>query len=170
MRRIMVMGRCGAGKSTLARVLAERLGIKAHHLDQLSFAAGWVQKPAYDWHPKLEAIVAQDHWVIDGNDSATLSMRLARADSVIFLDFGRWRCLWQVLRRISTHHGRTRPDMAPDCPERLNLPFLIYVLTWDGSPRRKNLVHLVGHEDKIIRLTSPKEVATWLEKLESSAP
>ena len=165
MQRIMIVGPCGSGKSTLAARLGEQLGIASYHLDQLSFAPGWVELPDAEWRPKLERIVATQAWVIDGNDAATMPLRLERADTIVFLDFSPARCVWRVVKRVVSHWGRTRADMAPECPERLNIAFLIYVATWNRAPRRRIEAQLAGAEDRIVRLGSPRALEEWLASL-----
>ena len=165
MNRIMIVGPCGSGKSTLAVRLRRMLGIASYHLDQLSFAANWVERPEEEWRSQLERIVASERWIIDGNDAGTMPIRLARADTVLFLDFAPARCVWRVLKRVATHRGATRPDMAPDCPERLSLSFLFYVATWNGSPRKRVETQLSGSEGKIVTVKDPKSLEGWLSTL-----
>lgn len=165
MQRIMVIGPCGSGKSTLARRLGERLGIPAYHLDKIMWSAGWIEREEREWSPELDAIVARDRWVIDGNDSNTMAVRLERADKVVYLDFAPWRCLWRVLVRIATMRGETRPDMAEDCPERLDFGFLWYVATWHRKPRRRTEATLAGFKHKIVRLRTPSALERWMDSL-----
>lgn len=167
MQRIMVMGPCGAGKSTFAIQLGNRLGIETFHLDKLSFAPGWVEMPETDWLPALEKIVASERWIIDGNDTSTMDLRLDRADTIIFLDFPSWLCTWRVLKRVITLNGKVRPDMAPGCPERFDLEFLLYVFTWRQKQRHRVLARLQGHENKLAVLRAPKELAAFLENLDA---
>ena len=61
--------------------------------------------------------------------AATLDLRLPRADTVIWFDYPRLRCLRQIAWRIATTYGRVRPDLAPGCPEQIDWEFLRFV--WD---------------------------------------
>ena len=160
--RIMVVGPSGGGKSTAAVRIGTALDLPVHHLDRLTFAPGWIEKPEADWIDELEAIVATDAWVIDGNDSSTMNRRLARADAIVFIDTPPLRRLVNVLRRNLAYRGTTRPDMAPGNPERLNLEFLSYVARWDHGPRRKVEAKLAGHEDRIVRLKTPHALDDWI--------
>jgi adenylate kinase family enzyme len=127
MQRILVMGPSGAGKSTLARELGRRLGIDVVHLDMLHFTAGWVEvDPSWE-ETRLREIVAGERWIIDGNYRRLLDIRLPRSDTVIFLDFPRRTSYWRVLKRLVRHVGRTRPDMAPGCPERIDWEFVKWI-------------------------------------------
>lgn len=127
--RILIIGCCGSGKSTLARQLGERLGLPVVHLDQLFWRPGWVGTPTEEFDSLLARELTKARWIMDGNYGRTLPMRLSFADRVIFLDFSRWRCMWGVVKRIAQNYGKTREDMGPGCPERIDLPFLQY--TWN---------------------------------------
>ena len=158
MRRIMIVGPCGSGKSTLAARLGELLSIPSYHLDSMAWRSGWVEREPDEWLPELEEVVARDSWIIDGKDSGTMPLRLARADTVVSLDFHPARCVWRVLKRIGVHRGRTRPDMASGCPERLDLSFLLYVATWNKGPRRKIEAALEQADGRVVSLRSPREL------------
>ncbi len=102
MRRIVIVGPPGPGKSTLARQLAPILGIEASHLDRLYWQPGWVARLWTEFAAKQRALVGAERWLIDGNDPATVDLRLAEADTIIFLDLPRHLCLWGVIaRRLS---------------------------------------------------------------------
>ncbi|MGB7369794.1 MAG: topology modulation protein [Erythrobacter sp.] len=164
-KRIMILGPCGSGKSTLALRLASLLGIAPVHLDQLAFAPGWVERSQADWLPDLQRILALDTWIIDGNDAGTMPLRLGRADTVVFLDFPPILCLWRVVKRIVANRGRTRSDMAPGCPERLDLSFLYYVATWNRGPRRRVEEKLAQANPMIVRFATPRALEDWLRSL-----
>ena len=136
MKRVLVIGSGGAGKSTFARRLGERLGLPVIHLDRIYWRAGWVEPPKDEWRRKVEELCAGDEWVMDGNYSGTLDVRLAACDTVIFLDLPRTVCTWRIVKRALTYRGASRPDMAEGCREQLNKDFLIFLLwVWD-YPRR----------------------------------
>jgi len=161
MRRVMIIGPCGSGKSTLARELAPRMGLPLVHMDQLGWQAGWVETPKPELGARLAEAVAQDEWLIEGNYGSTLAPRLARADTVIYLDFPIRLCLWRLMRRIVTHRGRSRPDMPDGCPERFDAAFFWYVLHWNSGPRVRTEARLKGYTGRIVRLASPRALAEW---------
>lgn len=165
MQRVLVIGPCGAGKSTLSTALAARLKLPLYHMDQLNWKPGWVVGSVEDLKRKLAEIVATDRWLIDGNYGGTLADRLERADTVIYLDFPIRLCVARLLRRIWTYRGRSRPDMTPDCPERFDLAFLFYLMRWNSGPRPRTEQRLKGFEDKLIRLPSPEALQRWLDQL-----
>ncbi len=167
MQRVLVIGPCGAGKSTLARTLAERLDLPLFHLDQIHWKPGWVEGSSDELRARVRSIVATDRWLIDGNYGGTMDERLPRADTIIYLDFAIPLCLWRITRRIHAYHGRSRPDMTENCPERFDPSFFLYLATWNFGPRRHTEAHLNGHQHKVIRLRTPKALAQWLASVEA---
>ncbi|AOL94802.1 AAA family ATPase [Porphyrobacter sp. LM 6] len=161
MKRVIIIGPCGSGKSTLARELAPRMGLPLVHMDQLGWQAGWVETAKDELHARLADAVAQEEWLIEGNYGSTLAPRLERADTVIYLDFPIWLCLWRLIRRVTTLRGQSRPDMPEGCPERFDLAFFWYVMTWNSGPRVRTERAIAPWADKVIRLTSPAMLADW---------
>jgi adenylate kinase family enzyme len=165
MQRVLVIGPCGAGKSTLAGELGQQLKLPIFHMDQLNWRPGWVESSKDAIRERLAGIVATDRWLIDGTYGGTLGERLVRADTVIYLDYPIRLCVARLLRRIWTYRGRTRPDMTEGCPERFDLEFLIYLMRWNSGPGLRTEARLKGHEDKVIRLRSPDELENWMDSL-----
>lgn len=161
MKRVLVIGPCGSGKSTLARDLAPRMGLPLVHMDQLGWQAGWVETEKAELNARLANIVAKDQWLIEGNYGSTLAPRLARADTVIYLDFPIRLCLWRLVKLILTHRGRSRPDMPEGCPERFDAAFFWYVITWNSGPRVRTEARLAGYQGNLVRLRSPRALAQW---------
>jgi adenylate kinase family enzyme len=169
MDRVLVIGPCGAGKSTLATILARKLALPIYHMDQLNWRPGWVESSKDEIRERLAGIVATDRWLIDGTYGGTLGERLVRADTVVYLDYPIRLCIARLLRRIWTYRGKTRPDMTESCPERFDLEFLIYLMRWNSGPSLRMEAKLKGHEHKIIRLRSPGELQRWMDLLPAVA-
>ena len=95
----MVVGTSGAGKTTFARRLAERLHVSHIELDALYWEPNWVPRAPAAFRGLVSEAIAEDRWVLDGNYSAVRELVWARATSVIWLDYGLPRVVWQVLTR-----------------------------------------------------------------------
>jgi adenylate kinase family enzyme len=117
-------------------------------LDAHYWQPGWETLPREVWHWEHDRLLKPERWVIDGNYVSTLDNRLARADTVIFLDFPRWRCLLGIAKRTSLWWGRTRPEMAPGCPERIDIHFLRYVWNFRNNHYRQ-IVDLLEHHPNL---------------------
>ena len=107
MSRILVIGSPGAGKSVFSRELAAITGLPLTHIDNLY----WDEKGEYIERDELVArltpILKSDRWIIDGNYSATFSLRLSYATEVILLDVDFETCRDGIASRT----GTPRPDI-----------------------------------------------------------
>lgn len=168
-RRVLVIGSGGAGKSTLATRIGARTGLPVVHLDQRYWRPGWIATPDDEWRRIVAAEIARDAWVMDGNYSGTLDARLAACDAVVFLDLPRTLCLARVIGRWLRYAGRPRPDMAPGCPERLELAFLGWVWRYPRQRRPEVLRRLAalsaGQQRFVLR--SRRDVARFVDGLPS---
>lgn len=167
MRRILVIGSSGAGKSTLSRRLGALLGLEVLHLDSFYWSAGWVEMEKGPWRERVAELARREAWVMDGNYSGTLEERLAACDTVVFLDMPRRLCVWRVLWRGLRYRGQSRPDMAPGCPERPDLNFLLFVWRYPTRSRPKVLRLLSEYEAgrQIFHLRTPAEVEEFLARV-----
>jgi len=125
--RILVIGCSGAGKTTLGRKLACELDIPHYSLDRYFWQPGWVESDEAEFDAKVAELIQGTDWVMDGNYSRTLPLRLERAGTVVWLDPSRMTCLWRALWRFVTHIGRVREDMGPGCPEQMSLSFIQWI-------------------------------------------
>jgi len=164
MRKILVIGSGGAGKTTFARRLSEILNIDVIHLDALFWKSGWVETPTVEWKKTVEMLIAQDSWIMDGNYSGTLDIRIEACDTVIFLDIARRVCVWRVIKRGLQYRNRRRPDMADGCLERLDLNFILWVWNYKKRTRPKILKSIEEYATgkKIIWLQSNGEAERFL--------
>jgi adenylate kinase family enzyme len=166
MERIMIVGQPGSGKSTLAQALGRRTGLPVIHVDQIHWQPGWVERSKAEKTRLCREAEQQSRWIFEGGHSATWSSRVARADMLIMLYRPVSLRLWRVLRRAITGLGRTRPDMAEGCPERLSsLPeFIRYIWTTRKSAREKmeRLAATAPGACEVVRLHSDAQVDSFL--------
>ncbi len=107
MKRIMVIGCSGAGKSCFARRLRDLLGLPLFYLDMIWHKADKTNISREEFDAKVTKICDGDEWIIDGNYSRTLELRLKRCDTVFFLDYPLELCLASAAARV----GTVREDM-----------------------------------------------------------
>jgi adenylate kinase family enzyme len=164
LRRIAIIGCGGSGKSFLARELARRTGIEVTHLDTLYWDAEWQPRQgASEWEELQRRLVAADAWIMDGNYDRTMDLRLAAADTVIFLDLPTHVCLRRVLvRRLQSLAGHGRPEIAGR--ERASLAFLRWILGYRRKSRPKVLERLarLAPGTSLVTLKSQAEVEAYL--------
>lgn len=166
MERIVIIGCGGAGKSTLARQLGEKLDIPVVHLDKLFWRPGWVQVSKEEFDKLHREALAREKWIMDGNFDRTMAERITRSDTVIYLDFSRFACLMGVLKRVFTTYGKVRPDMGEGCPERIDWDFLKWVWDFNKNKREKNYRLLNEAEGKeTIVLKNRRAVKKFLEQV-----
>lgn len=164
MRRVLVLGCGGAGKTTLARRIAAQAGLPLVHLDTHFWQPQWVPSPPEAWEQQVAALTAQPDWVIDGNYSGTLSQRLEACDMVVLLDLPRRTCLWRVVKRWLQYRGRSRPELPAGCPERLHWSFIRWIWSYPRRTRAlllRQLEALAG-EKRVVVLRSQAEVERFM--------
>ena len=167
MERILIIGCGGAGKSTLARQLGEKLDLPVVHLDKLFWKPGWVESAPEEIDGKIMAELEKPQWIMDGNYNRTLPLRVKYCDTILYLDFSRMACLLGVLKRILTTYGTVRPDMGEGCPERIDLEFLQWVWNYNKNKRGKNYRLLNEAEGvETIVLKNRRMVKRFLKNLE----
>lgn len=169
MERILIIGSSGSGKSTLAGELGRVLGIPVLHLDAMFWTPGWVQTSGDEMRAAVTRALAGERWIIDGNYSSSLPQRVAAADTVILLDFPRLVCIWRIFKRLFRYHGRTRPDMRADCPERFDFVFLQWVWEFPDCVLPKVIEQLRQHAagKRVIILRNAAEVREFVDGVRS---
>lgn len=135
LKRVLVLGSGGVGKTTFAKQLSEKTGLPLIHLDLHFWNFGWVETPRDEWIPRVIKLSEQAEWLMDGNYSGTIGIRMKYADTVIFLDYGRLTCILGVLKRVIRNHGKVRDDMPEGCPEKFSLEFMKWI--WNYSSRSR---------------------------------
>lgn len=101
MRRVVVVGTAGSGKTTFAERLEAVSGLPGIELDALNWGPGWVAVEPAVFRQRVAAATADDAWVIDGNYAIVRDLYLGRADTIIWLDLPLSTCLSRIIRRTA---------------------------------------------------------------------
>lgn len=168
MKRVIIIGCGGAGKSTLAQQMGQKTGIPVVHLDKLFWKPGWVERTPEEFDPMLQQELEKDAWIMDGNFNRTMPQRVERCDTIIYLDFSRIACLLGVIKRVITTYGTVRPDMGEGCPERIDFEFLKWVWTFNKNKRERyyRLLNEATHAQTIV-LKNRRSVKRFLKTLQT---
>lgn len=154
MKKIIVIGCPGSGKTTFSEKLRDKIGLPLFYLDAIwhKFDRTHISREEFDLH--LSEILALDSWIIDGNYSRTIEKRIAACDTVFLFDLPTETCLNGAISRL----GKKRPDMPwidteldlwlkneiEEFPEK-NLPVIYALLDQYGNG--KNIVVFRSREE-----------------------
>ena len=167
MEKVLVIGNCGSGKTTLAVKLSEKLRLPLVHLDRLWWYGSWQQRTREEFDLLLDAELQKEKWIIDGNFSRTLPRRLEYCDTVIWLDLPVLVCLWGATKRVFQHHGKSRPDMGGDCPEHFDSRKIELYKAIIGFNKRNKQEYeklLKAADVKVYRLKSRRQIKAFLKQ------
>ena len=166
MQRILVIGCCGAGKSTFSKKLQSILKLELIHLDQYYHKPNWEEPKKSEWDKIVHTLVQKPSWIMDGTYNRTMDVRIKSADTIIYLDYPTLKCFWRVIIRIFKYHGLVRSDMANGCKEQFDLEFLHFVLTFNSKNRKETLKRLDSAQEKkkVYIFKSDKEADLFLLK------
>ena len=160
MKRIMIIGCPGSGKSTFARVLAKKTGLPLHYLDMMYWNPDRTTKPKEEFRAALRETVKLPEWIIDGNYGSTLEIRMEACDTVIFLDYPVEVCISGVEER----RGKPRADM-PWVETEPDLEFIEFIKKYNEESRPKVIELLEKYKEKnIIIFKSRAEADEFLAK------
>ncbi|MBV9242185.1 MAG: DNA topology modulation protein [Acidobacteria bacterium] len=163
MKRVVVIGSGGAGKSTFSRKLGEITGLPVVHLDKLYWHSGWVKTPREEWLPVVEREMAKPEWIMDGNYGNTRVMRMQAADTIILLDLPRYVCMYRILKRALTYREGSRPDMADGCREKIDPEFILWVWNYKNRGREHAMREISELEGKrVVILKNQKQIDEFL--------
>lgn len=164
MKKILIIGSGGAGKSTFARRLGEKTNLEVIHLDKIYWKPNWVETDKGEWKKTIENLLKRDSWIMDGNYGGTIEMRFAACDTIIFLDFPRATCVLRALKRSVLSYGKTRVDMGEGCPEQFSPDFIKWIWNYPArsKPKIEALLKRFQREKTIVRLKTNREVENFL--------
>lgn len=160
MIRVIVIGCPGAGKSTFSRKLAEKTGLPLYYLDMIWHRPDCTVIGRDEFDRRLDKIVGEDEWIIDGNYARTLPIRLAHCDTVFFFDIPLEQCIEGAKSRL----GKERVDM-PWIDEQLNPNFLQWIIDFPRDVVPEIEHHMRAFDKTIIRFHSRVGADEYIDSL-----
>ena len=168
LKRILVTGNAGSGKSTVSQQLSSLLKIPVYGLDKIVWGPRWQRIAKQQCQSKLIEILENEQWIIDG----VCSQAAVMANVIIFLDMPRRACYWRVIKRNLPYLFKSRPGLPPQCPEILIIGYLVKLIWNFRKSVRPTLLNLLEQEkdniDKtIIRIDNQRQWKHWLPILKA---
>ena len=154
MKKVIVIGCPGSGKSTVSRTLHNKTGIPLYHLDMMYWNADKTTVEKSVFLERLSAVLEKDEWIIDGNYGSTMELRMVACDTVIFLDYPLDVCLDGIKER----RGKPRSDM-PWIETEEDAEFIEFIKNYEEQQKPKVLELLKKHSDKNIIIFKSREQA-----------
>ena len=161
MKKVIVIGCPGSGKSTVSRALHNKTGIPLYHLDMMYWNADKTTVEKSVFLERLSDVLEKDEWIIDGNFASTMEWRLSACDTVFFLDYSLEVCL----SGIDARRGKSRPDM-PWIGLEDDESFISFIRKYNEESRPQVLALLARYPDKqLIVFRNRDEASAFLENL-----
>jgi energy-coupling factor transporter ATP-binding protein EcfA2 len=171
-QRILVLGRTGAGKTTLARELAAAVDVPHVELDALYFGPNFSTASLPMLRDRTSAALAGDRWVADGNKRAVRDLIWPRADTVIWLDYPLVVSLWRLGKRalwrtsVLKAQAAEKDRRAPFHRQLLSAAKGVLTALRSHRGQRRKYPKMFAEQDNlhlaVVRLRSPRAARRWL--------
>lgn len=175
MQRINVIGTSGSGKSHFSRELAQQLDMPYVQLDAMYWLPQWQEPETAVFADKVRPVLLTEKWVLDGNFSKINAIKWQRVDTIIWLDYGFFRTLYQVFMRSlrrAWQHQEIWPGTGNKESFRRSFLSSESVILWmlkNYRNNRRKYTRLFNDEGmqgiRLVRLTSPKAARRFLKGL-----
>lgn len=162
MKKAIVTGCPGSGKSTFARKLRDVTGLPLYYLDMIWHLPDKTNVTRDEFDARLAEIIARDAWIIDGNYNRTLEVRIRACDTVFLFDLPTDVCIEGVRHRI----GNAREDM-PWIEKEFDPEFYEWIVNFrrDSLPREYELLEQYGAGKNIVIFRTRGEADAWIERI-----
>ena len=161
MKKVIIIGCCGSGKSTFARQLHACTGIPLFHLDQLNWNENKTTVEKEVFLKRVQDVIQKDSWIIDGNYGSSIEMRMQACDTVFFLDYPVDICIQGIHEQV----GKVRTDI-PWVEDEVDEDLIEFVRNYEKEDRPEILELLSKYKEKDIHIfRNRKDAKIYLESL-----
>ncbi len=154
MKKVIIIGCPGSGKSTFARSLQEKTGLPLYYLDMLKWNSDKTTVSREVFLERLNNVLSKNEWIIDGNYSGSMDLRMSECDTVFFLDYDLDTCLSGIKERMGKH----RPDM-PWIETEEDSEFMEFIRNYNNENRPKVIELLKKYSNKNILVFKNRDEA-----------
>ena len=170
-RRILVYGVTGSGKSTAAKAIAARTRLPLTLVDELTWQPGWVPVDEDEQRRRLAGVVAEERWVLDAGYGAWLDVVLPHVELVVGLDYPRWLSLQRVIRRTVLRAIDKKPICNGDTQSFRRMLTRDSIVRWHfrSFARKRGRMRCweaAAEGPAVILFRRPRELRAWIDGLE----
>jgi adenylate kinase family enzyme len=171
MKKVVVFGNAGGGKSTLSKRLSEITGLPLYALDKIKFLPGGAEVSTEDYKRIHEEILASDQWIIDGFGCIeTVWLRLDEADSLVFVDLPLYMHFWLVTKRMIRGSFKL-PEGWPENSPILKGSISSYSVLWPChkrlTPRYREYIDRAQTTKRVYHIRSTEQISQFLKLIEA---
>ncbi|MFA9376000.1 MAG: hypothetical protein ACERKZ_04515 [Lachnotalea sp.] len=166
MKRVLVIGSNGAGKSTFSYELSDKTELPLIHIDKVYWRNAWEVTPREEFERIILAQAQNPCWIIEGNNIRSLNQRLHYADTVIWFEFSPIRCVFNIVKREFKYRNKVRPDMPDKCISKFNIAFLKDVWKFNNKNHTKIELCLRNARNvEVIYFTNYRQVRKYFKSI-----
>lgn len=168
MKRVVITGNAGGGKTILSKRLSLATGLPPVFLDQILWKPGWQALSPAEFDAVHEELIRKDEWIIEGvGYDETLEARFDAADTIVFLDFPLLRHYWWAAKRQIRCVFKQREDWVEGCPmlpKTAYIARIIRAIHRETRPKILSLLDKVRSEKAVFHIRSMSELKNFTDE------
>jgi adenylate kinase family enzyme len=159
MKRVLITGNAGSGKTTFAKILKSEVNLPSHGLDSIVWQPGWKATPFQERQEKFKQIASNQEWIVDGVSKQIFEA----ADTIFFLDIPLSKCLGNIIKRFTSNGFKTRESLPVNCPEYIGVFKAIHVAFLYQKHTRPVILQMIKSSKgkKIYWIRDYRQLQSW---------